>query len=83
MMSDNLFIEMSVEQQEIVAGGFTSAFNASDFHVINAINSSTKTLALGGSSSAAGSQGGVAFSDKNLKVLSKLDTSQFTHIFGE
>jgi hypothetical protein len=82
-MSDNLFVEVSVEQQEIVAGGFASAFNFSDYHALNVLNSSTKTLALGGSSSAAGSQGGVAFSDQSVKLFSKLDTSQFTHIFGK
>ncbi|ARV61034.1 hypothetical protein BZZ01_22565 [Nostocales cyanobacterium HT-58-2] len=82
-MSQALFIDLSVEQQEIVAGGFDAAFNATNYHALNSLKITTTTLALAGSSGPNGSQGGVAFSANTTKLFSTIDTSQFTGLFGK
>ncbi|ARV61033.1 hypothetical protein BZZ01_22560 [Nostocales cyanobacterium HT-58-2] len=82
-MSQALFTDLSVEQQEIVAGGFDAAFNYSNYNVFNSLMKTDKTLALAGSSGPNGSQGGVAFSVQSVDMLSALKTSQFTALLGK
>jgi hypothetical protein len=83
-MSDNLFTEVSVEQQEIVAGGFSVpelvAFNTSNYNLKQSMHALDKTVVVGGASSPGGSAGTSALSIKKVDVLSHLQTGQTTKL---
>ncbi|ARV61031.1 hypothetical protein BZZ01_22550 [Nostocales cyanobacterium HT-58-2] len=81
-MSQALFIDLSVEQQEIVAGGGDSlfAFNTSNYFAKNTLNIYDKTLTVAGTSGPGGSAGVTALAVKQVKASSVIDTSQVTKI---
>jgi hypothetical protein len=84
-MSDNLFIDLSIEQQEVVAGGLLPfpaliASNTSNYNLKESMHTLDKTVAVGGASSPGGSAGATTLSIKKLDVLSKLHTGQTTNI---
>ncbi len=83
-MSHELFTEVSVEQQEVVAGGFVSASasNSSNFNILESFNATKNSLVLAGGSGPGGSTGGVIASSETLNILNTLNTSQFTSFFG-
>ncbi|ARV61032.1 hypothetical protein BZZ01_22555 [Nostocales cyanobacterium HT-58-2] len=81
-MSQALFTDLSIEQQEIVAGGGDSivAFNTSDYFAKNKINILDKTLTVAGTSGPGGSAGVTALAIKQVKASSVIDTSQVTKL---
>jgi hypothetical protein len=71
--SNQLFIEVSSEQQEMIAGGFTVNFGETGFSVINGITTTTTTTEPDGGSTTTSETdqvtvrtGGIIFAGLNL-----------------
>lgn len=79
-MESNLFIELSEEQQEVVAGGFD--FNTSSFFNAGNFSNITGLAFLGGSTStAAGTATNAGFNYTNTELSQYLANGGGTTIF--